>query len=74
MNEKSAKIAGDACLDSTKLLNNCLFGIRDTSGHDEFVHYRTAVGQVLGTLYSDIMRPIFAEFPQLEPEPLKRRD
>lgn len=33
--------------------------------------YRRAAGRVLGYLYTDILRPIFAEYPDLEPESMK---
>lgn len=33
--------------------------------------YRRAAGRVLGYLYTDILRPIFAQYPDLEPESMK---
>jgi hypothetical protein len=33
--------------------------------------YRRAAGRVLGYLYTELLRPIFAQYPDLEPEPMK---
>lgn len=33
--------------------------------------YRRAAGQVLGELYTEILLPIFAEYPELEPDAIK---
>jgi hypothetical protein len=33
--------------------------------------YRRAAGRVLGYLYTDILRPIFAQYPDLEPKSMK---
>jgi hypothetical protein len=34
--------------------------------------YRRAAGRVLGYLYTDLLRPIFEQYPELEPESMKR--
>lgn len=44
--------------------------VMDTSSADEFEAYRTAVGQIMGTMLVDIMNPIYREHPDLKPPEL----
>jgi hypothetical protein len=53
-------------------LNQSAQLVKDSCPTEEFQEYRTAVGQIMGTMYVDIMRPIFKEHPDLEPEWHKR--
>ena len=36
-----------------------------------FQRYRRLVGQIMGVLYIEILRDIFAQYPDLEPESMK---
>ncbi len=45
--------------------------VKDTCSTEEFIDYRRAVGATMGEMYVEIMRPIFHEHPDLEPEELK---
>jgi hypothetical protein len=38
---------------------------------EEFIAYRRAAGHALGYLFTDIVRPIFQEYPDLIPEEMK---
>lgn len=38
---------------------------------EEFIAYRRAAGRALGYLFTDIVRPIFKEHPDLIPEEMK---
>jgi hypothetical protein len=38
---------------------------------DFFIRYRRLVGQAMGTLYIEILRDLFRQYPELEPESLK---
>jgi len=40
-------------------------------GEDFFTRYRGLVGQVMGTLYIEILRDLFRQYPELEPESMK---
>jgi len=48
-------------------IENSVFLVRDTCRPEEFVEYRTAVGQLLGNISIDILRPIYQEHPDLKP-------
>lgn len=46
--------------------------VMDTCPEEEFKTYRRIIGQIMGSMYLDIRRPIHRRFPDLEPEELKR--
>ncbi len=52
-------------------LNESVRLVRDTCPEPEFKAYRRAVGQIMGAIYVDIVRPIHCRFPDLEPEEMK---
>ncbi|MBK9266949.1 MAG: hypothetical protein IPM54_45140 [Polyangiaceae bacterium] len=45
--------------------------VKDTCSEEEFIDYRTAVGTIMGEMYTEIMWPIFHDHPDLEPEEMK---
>jgi hypothetical protein len=48
-------------------LNNALHLIETNCKQDEFQLYRTAFGKLMGTIYLDILEPLFDEHPSLIP-------
>ena len=60
MNECSAK------------LNETIILVQDNCSDDEFIEYRKAAGFVMGYIYTDVLRPIYKQHPELEPPELKR--
>jgi len=38
---------------------------------EEFEPYRDAIGQIMGIIYCDVLRPLYHRFPDLEPESMK---
>ena len=44
--------------------------VMDTSSVEEFEAYRTAIGQIMGTMLVDIMMPIYRQHPELKPAEL----
>jgi hypothetical protein len=63
--EKSLQECGAALDRSIRL-------VMDTCPEEEFKTYRRIIGQIMGSMYLDIRRPIHRRFPDLEPEELKR--
>lgn len=43
-------------------------------GEDLFVRYRRLVGQTMGELYLDVLRDLFQQYPDLEPDSMKSGD
>ncbi len=54
-------------------LNVSVQKVKDTSSRQEFLAYRKAVSIIIGKMRVGIMRPIFNEHPDLEPEEMKPR-
>ena len=44
--------------------------IRETSDEEEFARYRRAIGNVLDSVFDQIINPILEEHPDLKPEQL----
>jgi hypothetical protein len=53
-------------------LNESIRRVMDTCPDDEFKAYRRVIGQIMGSIYLDVMQPIHRQYPDLEPEELKR--
>lgn len=53
-------------------LNRSIFLVKDNCTEDEFNAYLLAVGGIMGDMYFKIMRSIQAEYPELEPEALRK--
>ena len=51
-------------------LNDAMLEIRETSDEEEFARYRRAIGNVLDSVFDQIINPILEEHPDLKPEPL----
>ncbi len=44
--------------------------VMENCSKDEFDRYRSAVGQMMGTMLLDVMNPIYREHPDLKPPQL----
>jgi hypothetical protein len=58
-------------LDCSAKLDQSVASIQGKVDNEFFVRYRALVGQTMGMLYLDILRPIFREYPELEPESMR---
>jgi len=54
-------------------LNVSIQTVKDSCSKQEFVDYRKAAGRIMGDMQVEILRPIFKEYPELEPEEWKAR-
>ncbi len=63
----------DLMRDCSDKLNVSVQTVKDTCSRQEFLDYRKAVGRIMGDMHVEIMRPIFKEHPDLEPESMKPR-
>jgi hypothetical protein len=52
-------------------LNGTLALIRDRCPSEEFLRNRAAFATIMGDIYLEVLRPIFAEHPNLEPKELR---
>jgi hypothetical protein len=45
--------------------------LMETADEEFFRRYRRAVGEAMGTIYIEILRDVFRQYPELEPESMK---
>ena len=55
----------------TREMDASILLIQRECSEEEFIEYRRAAGRVMGYLFTDIVRPIFQEYPELMPEEMK---
>lgn len=55
----------------TKAMDESISLVQQQCPDEEFAEYRKAAGQVMGYLFTDIVRPIFQEHPDLVPEAMR---
>ena len=70
MERETAKSVLALMFDYGGKLNDAMLMIRETSDEEEFAHYRRAVGNVLDSAFEQIINPILAEHPDLQPDQL----
>jgi hypothetical protein len=54
-------------------LNESIRRVMETCSDEEFKVYRRVIGQIMGSIYTDVMQPIHRRYLDLEPEGLKQR-
>lgn len=72
MNRELAKSVVDMAFAYASKLDQSVARTKSECSDEEFKRYRAAVGKVLGYMYTDVLRLIFREYPDLEPEALRR--
>jgi hypothetical protein len=70
-NKETAKQISALMLELGAKLNESVALVRDTCEASEFNVYRSAVGQLMGTMLLDVMNPLYSTHPELKPEELK---
>jgi hypothetical protein len=69
--EKAKKLVEDV-LDLADRLNASVVEVSTLFSETDVKPYRLYAGRAIGYMFSDVLRPIFRLYPQLEPEPFKR--
>jgi hypothetical protein len=57
--------------ESNNRLNDAMRLVLDNCPEPEFIAFRKEVGQIMGSVFFDLMRPIHRAHPELEPEQIK---
>jgi hypothetical protein len=70
-NKETAKHISDLMLEIGSKLNQSAALVRDTCEADEFDAYRGVVGQLMGTMFLEVMNPLYSVHPELKPNELK---
>lgn len=55
----------------TREMDESISLVQQQCTDEEFIEYRRAAGRVMGYLFTDIVRPIFHEHPDLVPDEMK---
>ena len=71
MKHRVAEQVVPVILEVTRKLNATIALVQQECTEEEFIAYRRAAGHAMGYLFADIVRPIFHEHPDLEPEELR---
>ena len=58
----------DSFLALDRDLNELMRGVEKQMSTEEFPPFRRAMGEVLGILYLDVMKPLYVKFPEIKPE------
>lgn len=74
MKKDVAKSIVELVFDYGGKLNDSMLLVRESATEDEFSAYRRAVGGVLASTFTNILDPIFAEYPDLRPNRLNLED
>jgi len=52
-------------------LNTSLAEVERECSADEFSRYRTAVGKIMGAMFTEVLEPTWEAFPELAPDALR---
>ena len=50
------------------MLNESIRRVMETCSEEELKAYRRVIGQIMGSIYLDVMQPIHQRYPDLEPK------
>ena len=68
MEKEIAKKIMDDLKRLEEVLNGLLANIENIQNIEENKKFRSGVGELIGRSYTDIMRPIIREYPELDPD------
>jgi len=68
MTEDDAKMMISIALRASRILERGVRDLRDRQSDVESKAYRLAIGTVLTTIGEELIEPVFARFPDMEPE------
>ena len=71
MNKQTAEALIKDILACSGRLDQSVGAIQGTVAESDFKQYRAVVGETMGLLYIEILRDLFRQFPELEPDSMK---
>jgi len=72
MEKKAATQIVQILLDCSGAIDQSVAVAKQASPAEEFEEFRISAGRIMGSIFFDLLRPIFTEYPDLEPEELRR--
>jgi hypothetical protein len=71
MDKQVAKRVSEFVLEASGELDESVAFVRANCPEAEFLAYRETLSKIMSDLWSEILKPIYREHPDLEPEELK---
>jgi hypothetical protein len=71
-NKETAREVERTMRQCSAALDHTIRIVMDTCSEEEFKAYRKTIGQIMSSMYLDVVQPIHRRFPDLEPEELKQ--
>jgi hypothetical protein len=72
MHKELAESLVKGLLSCSGMLDQSAAEVQVSADQDFFYQYRSSVGQMMGSFYYDILRKIFLQYPELEPDSFKK--
>jgi hypothetical protein len=70
MEKKIAAEVVKSILDCSAKLDKTIARVQLVAKEEEYSRYRRTIGQVMGIMLTDILNPIFEDYPDLKPKDL----
>lgn len=67
MNSELAAQLSVSMLDISTRLNRSLQQVLDEGNESDFLRYRDAVSKIMATIASDVLNPLYKEYPEVKP-------
>ena len=71
MDKQTAKSVSEFVLKASGELDESITFVRDNCSEAEFLAYRDSIRSVMHDLWVSVLKPIYGDHPDLEPEGLK---
>jgi len=71
MDKEAAKRVSEFVLRASGELDESVAFVRGNCSETELLAYRESIGRVMNDLWTSVLKPIYSEHPDLEPEGLK---
>lgn len=71
MKRDYAEEVSRSLLEASGILDRSIARVEGAVGEETFRQYRAIVGQILGIFYIEILRKIYTEYPDLEPDSMR---
>jgi hypothetical protein len=72
MDKKIAAQIREVLLECSGKVDESLGWVQKSCSQEEFQEYRRAAGKIMGAIYFEALEPIFREYPDLQPEGMKK--
>ena len=72
-NKETAREVEKMMQQCSAILDDSIRRVMETCPEEEFKVYRRVIGRIMGDIYLNVMQPIHQQYPDLEPEEMKRK-